>query len=93
MKEIQEKLISPCMLLVFPIFLSFNDVSNTCKISNVKVQQTMSENIHVGCLKARLHTGKFSSDKKISFVLNPLVAHGSSQNKEKLPVQGKFSCV
>ena len=44
-------------------------------------------------LKARLHTGKFSSDKKISFVLNPLVAHGSSQDKEKLPVQGKFSCV
>ena len=36
---------------------------------------------------------KISSDKKISFVLNPLVAHGSSQNKEKLPVQGKFSCV
>ena len=44
-------------------------------------------------LRARLHTGKFSSDKKISFVLNPLVAHGSSQDKEKLSVQGKFSCV
>ena len=44
-------------------------------------------------VRARLHTGKFSSDKKISFVLNPLVAHGSSQDKEKLSVQGKFSCV
>ena len=44
-------------------------------------------------LSVRLHTGKFSSDNKISFVLNPLVAHGSLQDKEKLSVQGKFSCV
>ena len=44
-------------------------------------------------LRARLHTGKFSSDKKISFVLNPLVVHESSQDKEKLPVQGNFLCV
>ena len=44
-------------------------------------------------LTVRLHTEKFSLDKKISFVLNPLVGHGSSQDKEKLPVQGKFSCV
>ena len=44
-------------------------------------------------LRARLHTGKFSSDKKISFVLNPLVTHESLQDKEKFSVQGKFSCV
>ena len=44
-------------------------------------------------IRARLHTGKFSWDKKISFVLNPLVAHESSQNKEISPVQEKFSCV
>ena len=36
---------------------------------------------------------KISSDKKISFVLNPLVAHESSEDKEKLSVQGKYSCV
>ena len=48
---------------------------------------------HEILFRARLHTGKFSSNKKISFVLNPLVAHGSSQDKEKLPVQGKFFCV
>ena len=35
--------------------------------------------------------GKFSSDKKIYFVLNLLVVHGSLQDKEKLFVQGKFS--
>ena len=47
----------------------------------------------LGCKRARFHSGKFSSDKKISFVLNLLVVHGSSQDKEKLTVQGKFSCV
>ena len=35
-----------------------------------------------GRVGARLHAGKFFSDKKISFVLNPLAAHGSSQDKE-----------
>ena len=53
----------------------------------------ISYDAHMGVVRALLHTGKFSSDKKISFVLNPLVAHGRSQDKEKLPVQGKFSCV
>ena len=38
-----------------------------------------------------LHLGKFSSGKKISFVLNLLVVHGSSQDEEKLSVQRKFS--
>ena len=44
-------------------------------------------------VRDRLQWGKFSSDKKISFVLNPLVEHGSSQDKEKLLFQGKFSGV
>ena len=47
-------------------------------------------------VRARFHSGKYSSDKKISFVLNLLVVpgtDGNSQDKGKLFVQGKFSWV
>ena len=43
--------------------------------------------------RARLNSKKFCSDKKMSFVLNSLVVHESSQDKEKLFVQGKISWV
>ena len=35
---------------------------------------------------------KISSDKKISFALNPLVAHVSSQDKEKLSKENFPRC-
>ena len=54
--------------------VKFDDISREWRI-----KQDMA-------VRARLHTGKFSLDKKICFVLNRLVAHGSSQDKEKLPV-------
>ena len=52
----------------------------TCILINFTARKTRTS------LRARLHTGKFSSDKKISFVLNPLVVHESLRDKEKLSV-------
>ena len=41
------------------------------------------------CLKAGLHLGKLSSDRKVSFVLEPLVPTESSQDKGNFSVRSR----
>ena len=62
------------------------------EVHKTKKNYLSKENIPV-CkpgFRVRLHSGKFSSEKNISFVLNSLVVHESLQHKEKLSVQKSF---
>ena len=79
-------------LNVATAFIFYCQINPTCLLSTNKVFSNITDVVPLKrsrpcCnsqhISARLHSGKFSSDKKISFVLNLLVVHGSSHKTMK----------